>query len=82
MQLPESCYFMQKPYDHGETHILGCKNCSCTDGNMQCTAVHCPTLTCPVEKQLAVPNECCKFCPGDFPLPFDTTREQEIQYLR
>uniref|UniRef100_A0A336MBC7 CSON008848 protein n=1 Tax=Culicoides sonorensis TaxID=179676 RepID=A0A336MBC7_CULSO len=69
----KSCYMGQKSYDHGERHILGCKNCSCNDASMTCSAVHCPTLTCPVEQQLSVPNECCKYCP-------DTPIEQRIKY--
>lgn len=75
------CYLYKVEYDHGETHLLGCKNCSCNNGNMDCKNVNCPTLTCPQEQQLSVPNECCKYCPGDLPLTFDTI-ERENQYLR
>ncbi|XP_063701263.1 protein kinase C-binding protein NELL2-like [Culicoides brevitarsis] len=60
----KSCYFYAKGYDHGENHILGCKNCTCIDGVMKCTDVHCPKLTCPAEQQISVTNECCKYCPG------------------
>lgn len=32
---------------------------------MQCDMVHCPKLTCPSEQQVSIPDDCCKFCPGD-----------------
>lgn len=27
-------------------------------------ATSCPALTCPIEEQFSVPDECCNFCPG------------------
>lgn len=31
---------------------------------MKCDKIICPKLQCPVEKQITVSDECCKYCPG------------------
>ncbi|XP_050097481.1 protein kinase C-binding protein NELL1-like isoform X2 [Anopheles aquasalis] len=58
----KSCYITRKDFEHGETQILGCRNCSCVDGNMHCEFLQCPELKCPPEQQMSVTDECCKFC--------------------
>ncbi|XP_049540583.1 protein kinase C-binding protein NELL1-like isoform X3 [Anopheles darlingi] len=60
----KSCYITRKDFEHGETQILGCRNCSCVDGNMHCEFLQCPELKCPPEQQMSVTDECCKFCQG------------------
>lgn len=62
--LPENCYINKKDFEHGEKQILGCRNCSCIDGNMMCDMLQCPELKCPPEQQMSVTDECCKFCQG------------------
>ncbi|XP_058832654.1 protein kinase C-binding protein NELL2-like isoform X2 [Topomyia yanbarensis] len=58
----KNCYLNKKDYEHGEKQVLGCRNCSCIDGNMMCDMVECPELKCPPEQQMSVTDECCKFC--------------------
>ncbi|XP_035919925.1 protein kinase C-binding protein NELL1-like isoform X4 [Anopheles stephensi] len=58
----KSCYITKKDFEHGEIQILGCRNCSCVDGNMHCEFLQCPELKCPPEQQMSVTDECCKFC--------------------
>uniref|UniRef100_A0A182MN14 EGF-like domain-containing protein n=1 Tax=Anopheles culicifacies TaxID=139723 RepID=A0A182MN14_9DIPT len=72
--LSESCYITKKDFEHGEIQILGCRNCSCVDGNMHCEFLQCPELKCPPEQQMSVTDECCKFCQGisSFPLILPT----------
>uniref|UniRef100_A0A182NQ32 Protein kinase C-binding protein NELL2 n=1 Tax=Anopheles dirus TaxID=7168 RepID=A0A182NQ32_9DIPT len=60
----KSCYITKKDFEHGEIQILGCRNCSCVDGNMHCEYLQCPELKCPPEQQMSVTDECCKFCQG------------------
>ncbi|XP_052891533.1 protein kinase C-binding protein NELL1-like [Anopheles moucheti] len=60
----KSCYITKKDFEHGEIQILGCRNCSCVDGNMHCEFLQCPELKCPPEQQMSVTDECCKFCQG------------------
>ncbi|XP_039446548.1 protein kinase C-binding protein NELL1-like isoform X3 [Culex pipiens pallens] len=60
----KNCYINKKDYEHGDKQILGCRNCSCIDGNMLCDMLQCPELKCPPEQQLSVTDECCKFCQG------------------
>ncbi|XP_021709168.1 protein NEL isoform X2 [Aedes aegypti] len=58
----KNCYINKKDYEHGEKQILGCRNCSCINGNMMCDMLQCPELKCPPEQQMSVTDECCKFC--------------------
>ncbi|XP_055537103.1 protein kinase C-binding protein NELL2-like isoform X2 [Wyeomyia smithii] len=58
----KNCYINKKDFEHGEKQILGCRNCSCIDGNMMCDMLQCPELKCPPEQQMSVTDECCKFC--------------------
>lgn len=60
----KNCYINKKDYEHGEKQILGCRNCSCINGNMMCDMLQCPELKCPPEQQMSVTDECCKFCQG------------------
>jgi hypothetical protein len=60
-----NCYINKRDYEHGEKVVIGCKNCSCTDGIMNCDKLICPKLDCPQEKWITVPDECCKYCPGN-----------------
>ena len=38
------------------------------DGQLSCHSAegNCPTLTCPIEQQVAVEGQCCKRCTGEF----------------
>uniref|UniRef100_A0AAG5D1G7 VWFC domain-containing protein n=1 Tax=Anopheles atroparvus TaxID=41427 RepID=A0AAG5D1G7_ANOAO len=89
----KSCYITKKDFEHGEIQILGCRNCSCVDGNMHCEFLQCPELKCPPEQQMSVTDECCKFCQGisSFPLalpseddqsPGDYKQQQQQQQLQ
>ncbi|GAB0096088.1 protein kinase C-binding protein NELL2-like isoform X1 [Sergentomyia squamirostris] len=61
----KNCFIKMQEYEHGERQIMGCRDCSCIDGNMICDILECPKLLCPEEMQFSVTDECCKFCPGD-----------------
>ncbi|XP_055703456.1 protein kinase C-binding protein NELL1-like isoform X3 [Phlebotomus papatasi] len=61
----KKCFIKKQEFEHGERQILGCRDCSCIDGNMKCDILECPKLSCPKELQFSVTDECCKFCPGD-----------------
>jgi hypothetical protein len=57
-------------YDHGDlVSLKQCVECECRDGSMHCTRIDpetmCPPLLCPHHQQFSVPDECCKFCPGN-----------------
>lgn len=65
------CVFNGVYYDHGEqVTIKKCIDCECRDGSMQCFKIDpvtmCPALTCPLEEQFSVADNCCKFCPGRY----------------
>ncbi|XP_070541388.1 protein kinase C-binding protein NELL2-like isoform X2 [Ptychodera flava] len=60
------CSFGRKLYDDGEVFSPAkCRICRCENGFVKdCRIQTCPTLDCPVNQQLAVSGECCKFCRG------------------
>ncbi|XP_065083965.1 protein kinase C-binding protein NELL1-like isoform X5 [Ochlerotatus camptorhynchus] len=60
----KNCYINKKDYEHGEKQILGCRNCSCINGNMMCERLECPEPKCPTEQRISVPDDCCKYCQG------------------
>lgn len=67
----EQCYLRGTLYDHGDSVSLKqCVECECRDGSMHCTRIDpetmCPPLTCLPSQQFSVPDECCKFCPGNY----------------
>ncbi|XP_033101456.1 kielin/chordin-like protein [Anneissia japonica] len=61
--LCESCLFEEKIYNNGENFRPdNCRNCLCSEGNIQCIVKTCPQLTCLDKVQ--VPGECCEKCRG------------------
>ncbi|XP_011687422.1 PREDICTED: protein kinase C-binding protein NELL1-like [Wasmannia auropunctata] len=65
----KQCYIQGQLYDHGETAWpKQCQQCDCNDGSFKCVDIDanitCPPLSCPVNEQFSVADECCKFCPG------------------
>lgn len=61
----EKCFINQTEYDHAENTIIGCSNCTCDDGTMNCSRLECASLKCSPDKQITVQGECCPICPGD-----------------
>lgn len=65
----EQCSMHGELYDH-DTRIYPrpCAVCTCNDGSFTCNISRveevCPPLPCPLEQQISVADECCKFCPG------------------
>uniref|UniRef100_A0A1B0DPJ3 Uncharacterized protein n=1 Tax=Phlebotomus papatasi TaxID=29031 RepID=A0A1B0DPJ3_PHLPP len=75
----KKCFIKKQEFEHGERQILGCRDCSCIDGNMKCDILECPKLSCPKELQFSVTDECCKFCPGDYDDNHDENDGDEIR---
>lgn len=56
--------------EHGDTiNYEPCLSCNCLNGVLKCDKVdaktQCPVLECDVSEQFSVPDQCCKFCPGN-----------------
>ncbi|XP_031439105.1 protein kinase C-binding protein NELL2 [Clupea harengus] len=50
-------------YREDESWIDGCKNCTCSNGTVQCEAIFCPPPQCPPDTAPAyMPAACCKEC--------------------
>uniref|UniRef100_A0ABM0MNC7 Protein kinase C-binding protein NELL1-like n=1 Tax=Saccoglossus kowalevskii TaxID=10224 RepID=A0ABM0MNC7_SACKO len=63
------CFFGGQFFDDGESFSpRQCAICQCENGRTSCNHQNpneiCPKLTCPLDQQFNVPDECCKFCQG------------------
>lgn len=62
------CFFNNLRHEHGEEFSpKPCHKCVCKNGRIDCQRTprkSCPRLQCPKEKQITLPDECCKVCNG------------------
>lgn len=58
-----TCSVKGVTYREDQAWTDGCKNCTCTNGTVQCETIVCPPLECPDGSVPAyVAGECCKKC--------------------
>uniref|UniRef100_A0A669F2M6 Neural EGFL like 2 n=1 Tax=Oreochromis niloticus TaxID=8128 RepID=A0A669F2M6_ORENI len=58
-------------YREDESWTDGCRNCTCTNGTVQCEAISCPPPQCPAGTAPAyVKGACCKECQRDYDITF------------
>ncbi|XP_060698749.1 kielin/chordin-like protein isoform X2 [Hemiscyllium ocellatum] len=59
------CIHRGKQYEGGSHWVSAvnpCHTCTCTDGDVLCLPVKCPTLSC--RQQITKPGSCCPLCRG------------------
>ncbi|XP_028394319.1 uncharacterized protein LOC114518504 isoform X2 [Dendronephthya gigantea] len=68
----EVCYYDGIPHEHGSKWSPGpcTPECACQNGNVRCTVIQCPKLTC--SKQTKKRWSCCPECTNGEPKPITT----------
>uniref|UniRef100_A0A4W4HQ48 Neural EGFL like 2 n=1 Tax=Electrophorus electricus TaxID=8005 RepID=A0A4W4HQ48_ELEEL len=58
-----TCSVSGEVYRDEEIWIVGCRNCTCLNGSVECENVYCPAPQCPPDTAPAyIPGACCKEC--------------------
>uniref|UniRef100_A0A8B9GYW1 NEL-like protein 2 n=1 Tax=Astyanax mexicanus TaxID=7994 RepID=A0A8B9GYW1_ASTMX len=62
-----TCSMNGELYRDEEVWIDGCRNCTCSNGTVECESIFCPVPQCPPDTAAAyIPGACCKECQREY----------------